>query len=445
MLRSSLARVTSSLRVAPRMAFSSAAGASSTLAPFDVRLPCTLPIGSHIQISVSFVGSLCAHCSSYVTHSPPPPNFTSLPAQASKLVTVKTESPKEKTPAEKLKFGHTFSDHMFEIDWSATKGWSTPTIRPHGPLTIDPAASSLHYALQGFEGMKAYIDKSGDIRLFRPEMNMNRINSTAKRLLLPQIDPDQALLCLKELVRLDKSWIPNKRGYSLYIRPTIISTTPFLGVAPPTEAKFYIITSPVGPYYPTGFAPIKLLADPKFVRAWPGGTGAVKCGGNYAMSIGPAREAAEKGYSQLLWLFGEDHQVTEVGTMNQFWLWRSAVDGEKELVTAPLDGTILPGVTRDSVIRLAKSWGVRVREEHYTMKEVISAIEDGRMIEAFGSGTAAVVSPVNGVGFLGKDYEIPLSPTNPAQQAGDFTKKVADTLESIQYGDVPHEWSVVVN
>lgn len=318
-------------------------------------------------------------------------------------------------------------------------------IRPHGPLSIDPAASSLHYGLQGFEGMKAYIDASGNIRLFRPDMNMKRIKTTAKRLLLPQIDEEQALLCLNELLRIDKDWIPNKRGYSLYLRPTIISTTPFLGVAPPTDAKFYIIASPVGPYYPTGFAPVKLLADPKYVRAWPGGTGNIKCGGNYAMSIGPAQEAAQKGYQQLLWLFGEDHQCTEVGTMNQFWYWVSPVDGEKELVTAPLDGTILPGVTRDSIIRLAKSWGIRVREEHYTINDVLSAIKDGRMIEAFGSGTAAIVSPVSAVGYEGVDHQIPLSPNNPAQQAGDLTKKIADTLMDIQYGTVPHEWSVVVN
>jgi len=364
---------------------------------------------------------------------------------ASKLVLTRTSVPKPKTPFGELKFGHTFSDHMLEIDWNVKAGWSAPIIRPHGPLSIDPAASSLHYALQGFEGMKAYIDAAGEIRLFRPDMNMKRINTTAKRLLLPHIEEEQALLCLKELLRVDKDWIPNKRGYSLYLRPTIISTTPFLGVAPPTDAKFYVICSPVGPYYPTGFAPVKLLADPKYVRAWPGGTGAIKCGGNYAMSIGPAREAAAKGYSQLLWLFGEDHQVTEVGTMNQFWVWRSPVDGERELVTAPLDGTILPGVTRDSIIRLAKSWGIRVREEHYTITEVINAVKEGRMIEAFGAGTAAIVSPVEAVGFEGVDYAIPLSPTNPEQKAGDLTKKFADTLMDIQYGDVPHEWSVVVN
>jgi len=369
--------------------------------------------------------------------------------QFSKLVIEKTTSPKPKQAYETLKFGHTFTDHMFEVDWDNKNGWGTPKIRPHGNLSIDPAASSLHYALQCFEGMKAYIDTNGDIRLFRPEMNMNRINSSANRLLLPTIDPDQALLCLKELMRVDKSWIPNKFGYSLYIRPTLISTTPFLGVAPPTHAKFYIICSPVGPYYPTGFAPVRLLADPQYVRAWPGGTGNIKCGGNYAMSIGPARKAAEKGYQQLLWLFGDEHQVTEVGTMNQFWVWKSKVDGETELVTAPLDGTILPGVTRDSVIQLAKSWGLRVREEHYTINDVIDAVKEGRMIEAFGSGTAAIVSPVNCVGFDGVDYEIPLNKDDKNATAGPLTQKIADTIMGIQYGKIQNSpfsnWSVIVN
>lgn len=268
---------------------------------------------------------------------------------------------------------------MLTVDWSINQGWKAPEIVPFGDLSIHPAASSLHYALELFEGMKAYIDEQGQIRLFRPDMNMKRLNNSARRLLLPEVDEEKAIKLLGELLKIDKSWIPSKMGYSLYIRPTLISTTPFLGVAPPTDAKFYIICSPVGPYYPTGFAPVKLLADPKYVRAWPGGTGNVKTGGNYAMSIGPAREAALKGYQQLLWLFGEEHYCTEVGTMNQFWLWKNK-QGEEELITAPLDGTILPGVTRDSVIQLAKSWGVTVKEEPYTIHQVIDAIKEGMFI-----------------------------------------------------------------
>ncbi len=381
-----------------------------------------------------------------LTSNPYPPLLFPrvLISQASKLVVQKTTAPKPKQAFETLIFGHTFSDHMLEVDWNIKSGWSAPKIRPFGDLSIHPAASSLHYSLECFEGMKAYIDEKNNIRLFRPEMNMNRINTSAKRLLLPTIQPDQALLCLKELLRVDKDWIPNKDGYSLYIRPTLISTAPYLGVAPPTDAKFYVILSPVGPYYPTGFAPVKLLADPKYVRAWPGGTGNIKCGGNYAMGIMPAREAAQKGYQQLLWLFGEEGYCTEVGTMNQFWYWVNK-DGEKELVTAPLDGTILPGVTRDSVIRLAQSWGIKVREAPYTIHEVITAIKEGRMIEAFGSGTAAIVSPVKAVGYNGVDYEVPLDKDDKTQAAGQLTRKIMNTIQGIQYGRIPHEWSVVVN
>lgn len=362
---------------------------------------------------------------------------------ASQMEVTKTTTPKEKVPFEQLKFGHTFTDHMLEVDYSPEEGWGKPRIVPHGPLAIDPAASSLHYGLQCFEGMKAYIDSNNDIRIFRPEMNFRRMNSSANRLLLPNIDEQGALDCLKQFLKMEKEWIPNKDGYSLYLRPTLISTTPFLGVAPPTHAKFFIIASPVGPYYPTGFAPVKLLADPQYVRAWPGGTGHIKCGGNYALTIAPGLEAAKKGYQQLLWLFGKERYVTEVGTMNQFWYWVNE-SGDKELVTAPLDGTILPGVTRDSVIQLAKSWGIKVREEQYTIDDVISAIKEGRMIEAFGSGTAAIVSPVKAIGYEGVDYNIPLHPTDPKGTAGVLTQKVADTIMGIQYGKIPHEWSHVV-
>lgn len=365
--------------------------------------------------------------------------------QLAKLDITQTHNPKAKTEIKDLKFGHVFSDHMLEVEWTAEAGWHTPEIRPYGNLSISPAASSLHYGLQCFEGMKAYLDKAGKIRLFRPEMNMKRMNSSAERLMLPRIDEDVALELIKSLVKLDKSWIPNARGYSLYLRPTLISSNAALGVAPTNQAKFFVITSPVGPYYPTGFAPVKLLADPQYVRAWPGGTGSVKCGGNYASGMAPTAEAAKKGYQQLLWLFGEEHYCTEVGAMNQFWFWKNAEDGVDELVTAPLDGTILPGVTRDSVIQLAKSWGIRVVERPYTIFEVIDACESGRMIEAFGSGTAAIVSPVKAISFNDKEYAIPLVKEDPTATVGLLTGKIADTILGIQYGDIPHEWSVVID
>lgn len=200
--------------------------------------------------------------------------------QSSALTIQLTKNPKSKLPKEELKFGATMSDHMLEVDWDAVKGWGAPRIIPYGPLALDPAASALHYGLECFEGMKAYVDDADNIRMFRPDMNMKRINSSANRLLLPQINEKEMLKCIEELLRVDKSWIPKGFGYSLYLRPTLIATWPYLGVQPALSAKFYVICSPVGPYYAEGFNPIKLLADPKVARAWPGGCGNTKVGGS---------------------------------------------------------------------------------------------------------------------------------------------------------------------
>jgi len=374
-----------------------------------------------------------------------PTEDKSLPQIKSSQLTVElTKNPKPKQAKETLKFGATMTDHMLEIDWTAEKGWAAPRIVPYQPLKLDPAASALHYGLECFEGMKAYVDDADQIRLFRPDMNMKRINSSAHRLLLPQVDGAEFIKCIEELVRVDKSWIPRGFGYSLYLRPTLIATWPYLGVQPALSAKLYCICSPVGPYYAEGFNPIKLLADPQVARAWPGGTGNTKVGGNYALGIRPAMEATARGYAQLLWLFGEDHWVTEVGTMNQFFFWVNE-QGKKELITAPLDGTILPGVTRDSILALCRSWGeFNVVERAYTLKEVIKAVDSGRMIEAFGAGTAAIVAPVKGFHFNGKEYDIPLDASNPAAKAGKLTQRLSDTIMGIQYGKIPHEWSVVV-
>jgi branched-chain amino acid aminotransferase len=276
-------------------------------------------------------------------------------------------------------------------------------------------------------------------------MNMARMNRSAARLCLPPFDGDQFLTCIKKLVATDKSWIPEGEGYSLYIRPTYISTHPYIGVAAAQSAKLYCILSPVGPYYPSGFAPIKLLADPSNVRAWPGGTGNTKIGGNYALSIKPGMEAIEEGFSQILWLFGDDLQVTEVGTMNQFFFWISP-EGKRELVTAPLDGTILPGVTRDSILQLAREWGeFEVVERTYTLKEIMLAVEEKRIIEAFGAGTAAIVSPVNGFRYLEKDYDIPLDLDDPTAKAGPLTQRIMNILQGIQYGTIEHKWSITVD
>ena len=362
--------------------------------------------------------------------------------RSSALTIQRTTSPKPKLPREQLKFGQLMSDHMLVIDWSHEAGWDAPRIIPYQPLQLDPASSSLHYALQAFEGMKAYIDDSNNVRLFRPDMNMKRMNNSAHRLLLPTFDGEEFIRCIEAFVRVERDWIPKGFGYSLYLRPTLISTHPYLGVSPSTACKLYLIASPVGPYYPTGFAPIKLLADPHHARAWPGGTGAAKVGGNYAMGIRPAYKAAQQGYSQILWLFGADHQVTEVGTMNIFFFWQNE-RGQRELVTAPLDGTILPGVTRDSILSLTREWKeFQVSERHFVLADVIRAVEEGRMIEAFGAGTAAIVSPVSGFAFEGKEYEIPLD--GKEGKAGKLTERLSEMLMGIQYGRIPHVWSKIV-
>eukprot|EP00300_Choanocystis_sp_HF-7_P022126 c21270_g1_i1.p1 GENE.c21270_g1_i1~~c21270_g1_i1.p1 ORF type:complete len:385 (+),score=66.07 c21270_g1_i1:35-1189(+) len=361
------------------------------------------------------------------------------------LVKTLTTKPKTKPVLdENLKFGHVFSDHMLTIEWSKKHGWAAPHIRPHGPLSIDPAASSLHYALEGFEGMKAYKDKESHVRLFRPDMNMRRLNTTAAKLSLPTVNGEGLQECIAELIRLDQSWVPAKRDYSLYIRPTLISTQPTLGVSAPNHALLFVLTCPVGPYYPAGFKAVNLLADERFVRAWPGGTGAVKCGGNYGLTIAPQALAMSHGFDQLLWLFGPEHNVTEVGTMNQFFFWYDE-SGQKELITCPLDGTILPGVTRDSILAITRGWGeFKVTERPYTIHEVIKAVNEGRMIESFGAGTAALVCPVRTITFRDKTYNIPLDP-NSNVDAGPLTQRLLKTVMDIQYGVVEHPWSVVIS
>lgn len=271
---------------------------------------------------------------------------------------------------------------------------------------------------------------------------MKRMNVSCERLFLPTFDGDEFTECIKELIKVDRDWIPQGEGYSLYIRPTAISTHPFLGVSKAESAKLFAILSPVGPYYPEGFAPVKLFADNVNRRAWPGGIGYAKAGGNYAPTIGPQTDAAKKGYSQVLWLFGENDDITEVGTMNMFTFWVNE-NGEKELVTAPLDGTILPGVTRDSILSLARSWGeFKVSERTYTMPELAKALDEGRVIECFGAGTAAVVSPIELIGYKGTDYKVPLDPSRPGHPAGALTQRIWDSIVSIQYGELEHEWSV---
>jgi len=250
--------------------------------------------------------------------------------------------------------------------------------------------------------------------------------------------PEELIRCIGELVRVDQDWIPSGEGYSLYLRPTVIATHPYLGVSPPDDLLLYVITSPVGPYYASGFDPVRLTADTPYVRAWPGGSGNSKVGGNYAPTMKPGRDAAAKGYSQILWVFGEKEEVTEVGAMNVFFLLENTKNGRRELVTPPLDrGDILPGVTRQSILELCREWGeFDVVERWITMPEIRDAAEEGRLVEAFGAGTAAIVTPISGIQYRGSDIEIPAT--------GDLTKRLFSDLMGIQYGRVegPEGWSV---
>jgi len=335
------------------------------------------------------------------------------------------------------------TSHMLQVEWNADQGWGKPEIKPYGKLDLEPASLCLHYGLECFEGMKAYKDANNKIRLFRPMDNMNRLNASSQRISLPGFNGKEFLECIKEYVKVEEPWIPRQRGFSLYLRPTMIATQNVLGVQGSNRALLFVISCPVGPYYKSGFKPVKLLADDKNVRAWPGGVGQYKIGGNYAPGITLQRNAAAQGYSQILWLMkeGDEHYVTEVGTMNMCVYWLNQ-QGEKELITPPLDGTILPGVTRSSVLDLARQWGIKVNESRFTMKQILQALKENRLLEAFGCGTACIISPIQTISFQGKDYDIPLG-SEPNALAGPLAAKLNEAILSIQYGETPSEWSVL--
>jgi len=320
---------------------------------------------------------------------------------------------------------------MLEIDWTADAGWGKPKISEFKNLSLSPASTGLHYGIQCFEGMKCYSPASGSgsssLRLFRPDMNMARLNTSMARLAMPEFDGPELTACISALCKVDQAWVPKGDGYSLYLRPTAIGTHPFLGVDTSSHVKLFVICSPVGPYYRTGFKPVKLYASEKDVRAWPGGTGGFKLGGNYGPTIAPAKEAMAKGYNQVLWMFGDDDDITECGAMNLFFLWINE-EGEKELVTPPLTrGDILPGVTRRSILDLSIKWGdYKVSEKFVSMKDIKKAGDEGRLLEAFGSGTAAVVSPIEHIHYRGSDIKIPAT--------GETTTRIWEELNGIYYG-----------
>ncbi|KAG6866792.1 hypothetical protein C0991_008728 [Blastosporella zonata] len=378
--------------------------------------------------------------------------LTGLPdINISALEVIRNTKPATPPPSSTLKFGHTFTDHMLTIPWNAISGWGTPQIKPYGPFALDPCSTVLHYAQTVFEGMKAYRQEDGKVTLFRPDMNMKRMNNSARRIALPTFNGDAFLELIKELIRIDKHWIPKESGHSLYIRPTLIGTQKYIGVSPPTEALLFVICSPVGPYYPDGFKPVALYGTTEYIRAAPGGTGAFKLGVNYAPGVMPQKDAAAKGYVQNLWLHGPEHYLTEVGTMNMFVVFKKD-NGVIELVTPPLDGMILPGVTRDSVLSLARDHAsgknplpnlpdnLIISERSVTMKEVKDASESGHLVELFGAGTAAVISPVDRIGYLGEDVHIPTGKDG----MGPVSRPIWTELVGRQTGAIPSDWSVEV-
>ncbi|CAL8288017.1 unnamed protein product [Boreogadus saida] len=360
--------------------------------------------------------------------------------KASDLVIERNTAPSPKPDPSTLVFGKQFSDHMLTIDWSDKDGWEAPQIKPFQNLSLHPASSALHYSIELFEGMKAFRGVDDRIRLFRPMHNMERMHRSAERSCLPLFDKAELLECIKKLVEVDQEWVPYSLDASLYIRPTFIGVEPSLGVSRAGKAMLFVIVGPVGPYFATGsFNPVSLLADPSFVRAWRGGVGAYKMGGNYGPTIAVQDVALKKGCQQVLWLYGEQEEITEVGTMNLFIYW-TAENGEKELVTPPLDGIILPGVTRQSLLDLSRAWGeFKVTERRMDMKELLGALDAGRVLEVFGAGTACVVCPVGSLLYKDKTYQIPTMQNGP-----DLAKRFYKELTDMQYGRKQSDWAPLV-
>ncbi len=339
------------------------------------------------------------------------------------ITITKAASPKPKPDDSNLGFGTIFTDHMFNMDYDPERGWHNPRIEPYGPLAMDPSTMVLHYGQGVFEGLKAYRTSSGDIQLFRPRENMKRLNNSCRLLCIPPFDEAFTLEALKALLRVERDWVPAAPETSLYIRPTILAMDPFLGVRASHTYRYFIILSPVGAYYAEGFNPVKIMVTKEHVRAVRGGVGEAKTPGNYAASLLAGDRAHQAGYTQVLWLDGvEQKYIEEVGSMNIFFVI------DDELITPALNGSILPGITRDSVLALAESWGMRVSEQQITIDDVVRAHAAGRLQEIFGSGTAAVISPVGELCFGEKILQI------GDGQVGAISQKLFDAITAIQYG-----------
>lgn len=350
---------------------------------------------------------------------------------------VKTTTPKQK-PADEasLGFGKFFTDHMFIAEYSVGKGWHDARIVPYGPLSIDPASPVLHYGQEIFEGLKAYRRKDGGIQLFRPMENALRMNRSAERICMPPLDPEFQVKAMKMLIQLEEDWIPSSEGTSLYLRPMMIADGAELGVHPAKHFLYVIICSPSGAYYKNGMQPLRIHIEDYYVRAVKGGIGSAKTGGNYAASLKATFDAAEKGFDQVLWLDGRENKyVEEVGAMNMMFV----IDGK--IVTAPLEGSILAGITRKSILRLAQDKGYQTEERRISVQELFDAYERGGLTEAFGTGTAAVISPVGEMEYQGKSMVL------NDHKIGNISQEMYDTLVGIQRGDLPdiYGWTVKLN
>lgn len=341
---------------------------------------------------------------------------------------------KPKPSSDGLGFGQYFSDHIFCAYFDAKRSWHSPEIIPYSDLKINPASSVLHYGQSLFEGMKAFKQKNGSVVLFRPDFNCRRLQQGADRLCMQAPPSDLMLEGIKELIRTDADWIPNQRGQSLYIRPTLIGTEGFLGVRPSNEYLFFVILSPVGAYYKEGLSPISIWVESQLVRAAPGGLGETKAGANYAASLKAALKAKQNGYAQVLWLDVTHQYIEEVGTMNVFFVF------ENEIVTPALDGTILGGGVRDSIIQILKERNLPIVERKLQMSEVVKAAENGHLKEAFGTGTAAVVSPIGELCHQNKKIII------NNREIGSLSQSLYNEILDLQFGEIPdhRNWLVKV-
>ena len=339
---------------------------------------------------------------------------------------------KEKPDQNNLGFGTYFTDHMFMMDYTEGVGWHDARIVPYAPIAMDPATMVLHYAQETFEGLKAYRNPKGEITLFRPEMNARRMINSNKRICMTELPEDMFVEAVEAIVKYEQDWIPTAKDTSLYIRPFMFASEASVGVHPAKSYTFVIILSPVGSYYPEGVNPVKIWVEDEYVRAVKGGTGFTKCGGNYAASIAAQVKAESHGYTQVLWLDGVHRKyVEEVGTMNVMFLIDDTV------VTAPLEGSVLPGVTRDSIIHILKDWGYKVEERELSIDELMEAGRNGKLKEAFGTGTAAVISPVGQLYYKGEEIVINDFKT------GELTQKLYDTLTGIQWGRLEDKYGWV--